>query len=90
MSAATVYLPTDQVRARYGHCSHMWVVRRMKDAGFPSPVYFGRRRFWRESDLEAWEAEQIKRDPPNSAVIAREGGAIMRAVLDRANRRPPN
>jgi predicted DNA-binding transcriptional regulator AlpA len=55
MSAATVYLPTDQVQARYGHCSHMWVVRRMKDAGFPSPVYFGRRRFWRESDLEAWE-----------------------------------
>jgi predicted DNA-binding transcriptional regulator AlpA len=67
MSAATVYLPTDQVQARYGHCSHMWVVRRMKDAGFPSPVYFGRRRFWRESDLEAWEAEQIKREPPSGA-----------------------
>ena len=84
MSAATVYLPTDQVQARYGHCSHMWVIRRMKDAGFPSPVYFGRRRFWRESDLEAWEAEQIRREPPTPQSLPVKGGAIMRG----ANRRP--
>jgi hypothetical protein len=58
-----IYLKTDQVRERYGNCSAMWIERRMKDSGFPSPVYFGVLRFWRTSDLVAWDAEQIKAAP---------------------------
>lgn len=52
------YLNASQVRARYGNCSHMFLIRRMQDSGFPTPTYFGRLRFWRLSDLEAWEQEQ--------------------------------
>lgn len=52
------YLNAGQVRARYGSCSHMFLIRRMQDSGFPAPTYFGRLRFWRLSDLEAWEQKQ--------------------------------
>jgi predicted DNA-binding transcriptional regulator AlpA len=57
------YLKTNQVRERYGNCSAMWIERRMKDSGFPPPVHFGVLRFWRVSDLVAWDAEQIKAAP---------------------------
>ena len=53
------YLSSNQLRARYGGRSHMWVERRLKyDKGFPRPVYFGRLRFWKLSDIEAWERQQ--------------------------------
>jgi predicted DNA-binding transcriptional regulator AlpA len=52
-----VYLRTKQVRARYGSVSHMWVERRLQaDPSFPRPIYFGRLRFWKLSELEKWEA----------------------------------
>jgi predicted DNA-binding transcriptional regulator AlpA len=35
--------------------------------GFPQPVYLGRMRFWRVADLEAWEAEQVRRAQDNAA-----------------------
>jgi predicted DNA-binding transcriptional regulator AlpA len=57
------YLKTNQVRERYGKCSVMWIERRMKDSGFPPPAYFGALRFWRVSDLVAWDAERIKAAP---------------------------
>ena len=53
-----LFLKARQVRARYGDVSHMWLVRRQKDAGFPSPIFFGGIRFWKLSDLERWEADQ--------------------------------
>jgi predicted DNA-binding transcriptional regulator AlpA len=62
-SETETYLKTNQVRARYGNCSAMWIERRMKDSGFPPPVHFGALRFWRVSDLVAWDAEQIKAVP---------------------------
>ena len=58
VSDPTAYLTAGQVRVRYGSCSHMWLIRRMQDSGFPAPTYFGRLRFWRLSDLELWEREQ--------------------------------
>jgi predicted DNA-binding transcriptional regulator AlpA len=58
-----IYLKTNSVRERYGHCSAMWIERRMKDSGFPPPVYFGALRFWRVSDLVEWDTEQIKAAP---------------------------
>jgi predicted DNA-binding transcriptional regulator AlpA len=53
-----LFLKARQVRARYGDVSHMWLVRRQKDAGFPSPTFLGGIRFWKLSDLERWEAGQ--------------------------------
>jgi predicted DNA-binding transcriptional regulator AlpA len=49
------FLTSGQVMARYGGVSHMWIVRRMKTDGFPRPTYFGRLRFWRRTEVEAWE-----------------------------------
>ena len=54
----TLFLKARQVRARYGDVSHMWLVRRQKDAGFPSPTFFGGIRFWKLIDLERWEKDQ--------------------------------
>lgn len=49
-------IPTAQVRARYGNVSHMWVYRRLADdPSFPKPFYICKRRFWKRSDLVAWE-----------------------------------
>jgi hypothetical protein len=53
-----LFLKARQVRARYGDVSHMWLVRRQKDAGFPPPTIFGGIRFWKLSDLERWEKDQ--------------------------------
>jgi hypothetical protein len=53
-----LFLKARQVRARYGDVSHMWLVRRQKDAGFPSPTILGGIRFWKLSDLERWEKDQ--------------------------------
>ena len=53
-----LFLKARQVRARYGDVSHMWLVRRQKDAGFPSPTILGGIRFWKLSDLERWEEDQ--------------------------------
>jgi predicted DNA-binding transcriptional regulator AlpA len=51
------YLSTRQVRTRYGNVSDMWVWRRLRDSAFPKPTFIAGRRFWRLSDLEAWEAK---------------------------------
>jgi predicted DNA-binding transcriptional regulator AlpA len=53
-----LFLRARQVQTRYGGVSHMWLVRRLKDAGFPSPIIFGGIRFWKLSDLERWEKDQ--------------------------------
>jgi predicted DNA-binding transcriptional regulator AlpA len=74
-----VYLKTTQVRRPYGNCSEMWIIRRMKDGGFPTPVYFGHLRFWRESDLREWERRQItapKARPARDMTAARAGKAV--------------
>jgi hypothetical protein len=57
-----VYLKTRQVQRRYGGCSHMFIERRLaNDPTFPRPVFFGRIRFWKLSELERWEAAQAAR-----------------------------
>jgi predicted DNA-binding transcriptional regulator AlpA len=53
-----LFLRARQVQTRYGGVSHMWLVRRQKDGGFPSPIFFGGIRFWKLSDLERWEKDQ--------------------------------
>jgi predicted DNA-binding transcriptional regulator AlpA len=54
-----LFLRTKQVRARYGNVSHMFIERRLaNDPTFPRPVFLGRIRFWKLSELEKWEAAQ--------------------------------
>jgi predicted DNA-binding transcriptional regulator AlpA len=51
------FLPASGVWNRYGVTS-MTLFRWLRDEnlGFPRPVYIGRFRFWRISELEAFEA----------------------------------
>ena len=49
------FLTAAQLMARYGGVSHMWLVRRMANDGFPKAVRFGRLRFWRRTAVEQWE-----------------------------------
>jgi hypothetical protein len=65
-----LFLRARQVQTRYGGVSHMWLVRRQKDAGFPSPTIFGGIRFWKLSDLERWEKDQ-KTAPKIRAITCR-------------------
>lgn len=54
--ANEINLPASNVKARYGGVSDMWIWRRLRDnSNFPSPVDIGGRRFWRLSELVAWE-----------------------------------
>ena len=44
------------VRMRYGGRSDMWLWRRLqKDADFPRPIVIGNKRYWRLSELVAFE-----------------------------------
>jgi predicted DNA-binding transcriptional regulator AlpA len=50
------YLPGPKVAARY-HVTDMSIYRWERDPrlNFPQPIRIGRRKFWDEADLEAWE-----------------------------------
>lgn len=53
---ADKFLTATQTRARYGNVSDMWLWRRLHDGtGFPQPMVLGTRRYWRLSELVAWE-----------------------------------
>ena len=60
-----VFLSAAQVRRRYGDVSDMtlWRWQNHPTMDFPTPTYFGRLRFWRIADLEAWEAQQPGAQP---------------------------
>lgn len=49
-----------RVRRRFGNISDMTLWRWLGDTriAFPRPLYIGQRRYWRLSDLAAWEAKQ--------------------------------
>lgn len=55
-------LTSRQVRERYGNVSDMWIWRRLHEEGgtFPQPLVISRRRFWRLSELVAWENSLTK------------------------------
>ena len=53
------YVTSNQIRQRYGGRSHMWVEHQLKDdPAFPRPTYLGRLRYWKLSELEAWERKR--------------------------------
>jgi predicted DNA-binding transcriptional regulator AlpA len=46
------------VRMRYGGRSDMWLWRRLEnDPDFPRPIRIGRKRYWRLSELLAFEEQ---------------------------------
>jgi len=55
--AGDLFLSSAQVRARYGQVSDMWLYRREKDetSHFPRPIRIQGRKYWRLSDLVAYE-----------------------------------
>ncbi len=55
-TGGAVLLPSRRVLKRYDRCS-MTIERWLKDdrLQFPKPLYIGRNRYWRLSELEAWE-----------------------------------
>jgi predicted DNA-binding transcriptional regulator AlpA len=55
-------MPARKVWERYGVTS-MTIARWLDDEnmGFPRPVYFGRFRYWRTAELEAWERDRPRR-----------------------------
>jgi len=66
------FLTANQVMARYGNVSHMWIVRKQRDEAFPSAVRFGGRlRFFRLSELVAWERSKIAGAPAKPEVKAK-------------------
>ena len=84
MAEQEIYLRSREVRARYGGCSDMWLHRRLNDptSGFPKPVYFGRQRFWRLSDLLAWEAVCETRPPIHARPAHLQGGRAVDAAAN--------
>jgi len=67
-SHQTTYLPAGAVRARYG-VSDMSIWRWLQDEalGFPAPIRINRRRFWKLTELEAWEASRATKETTNAA-----------------------
>jgi predicted DNA-binding transcriptional regulator AlpA len=70
-----IWLPSSATKARY-NASDMWLDRRLKDdSGFPKPVYLGPNRYWRLSELEAWEHDCARRSPERRAKHQRRTSA---------------
>jgi predicted DNA-binding transcriptional regulator AlpA len=57
MATPDKYLTRADLHARYG-VRRGWLERRMRQSNFPRPVRLGgaKLRFWRESEVLAWEA----------------------------------
>jgi hypothetical protein len=54
--AGAVFIGIRQLQERWGGISHMTVERRLRDdPSFPKPRFFGRLRFWKIADVEAYE-----------------------------------
>lgn len=60
--AAEQYLPARQVWERYGVTSmSLWRWLRDADLRFPKPMRIGQFRYWRLSDLVAWEKSRCSK-----------------------------
>jgi predicted DNA-binding transcriptional regulator AlpA len=60
------YYSGPQVLERYGGRSSMWLWRRVKyDPKFPRPILIGKRRFFDEDELDAFD-EASRMEAPNA------------------------
>jgi predicted DNA-binding transcriptional regulator AlpA len=67
--SASKLIPATVVRQTCGDVSDMTLFRWMSDPSktFPKPVYIGRRRYWREVDIAAWQASRPVVNPYEGA-----------------------
>jgi len=73
-----VYINARQLRDRYGGVSHMWIERKLtSDPEFPTPTYFGTRRYWTLAEIEAWERVAAKRSRYTSDGCSDRGGGTV-------------
>ena len=65
MTTSDNFLPGPAVWRRYGVTSmtlHRWLAD--ESLAFPKPVYLGRFRYWRLSELEQWELNSTEGERP--------------------------
>jgi predicted DNA-binding transcriptional regulator AlpA len=55
-----VFLNSNQIRQRYG-VTEMGLWRWMKEEKFPTPMTIGNRRYWKLSDIQAFEIRQTSK-----------------------------
>ena len=69
---ADVFLSARDVKRRYGNVSDMWLYRREheENSDFPKPLRICGRRYWRASDLSAWEASRTEKQGASDASAA--------------------
>ncbi|TAU26214.1 DNA-binding protein [Rhizobium ruizarguesonis] len=61
MQAVQAYLTRPQVRARYQISEMtMWRWEQNLDLKFPKPMVVGRRKYFKEEELTAWERDRAK------------------------------
>jgi predicted DNA-binding transcriptional regulator AlpA len=59
-----LFLKMRQFRERWS-CSHMFVEDQLhRDPSFPKPIYLGRDRAWRLSEIERWEDARPRTGKP--------------------------
>lgn len=69
-NAEAVYVTARQLRHRYGGVSHMWIERRLAAGNFPTPIYFGRLRYWRLDEIEAFERRAARESKGRATAAA--------------------
>jgi len=57
-SADPAVWTSGQVRAFLGGVSHMWLLRRTRDSGFPKPTKIRRRNYWSVAAVRRWLEQQ--------------------------------
>ncbi len=77
------YLPGPKVATRYD-VTDMSIYRWERDPrlNFPAPIRIGRRKFWDEDELEAWERARPRQMLAEAAVKVRAAQAKDRAARD--------
>jgi predicted DNA-binding transcriptional regulator AlpA len=62
METDDILVREPDVRKSFGGVSSMWIYRRLADdPTFPKPLYISKRRFWKRSELVAWERGVVAR-----------------------------
>jgi predicted DNA-binding transcriptional regulator AlpA len=78
-----VYLPSSAVRIRYSVSDMtLWRWLRNTELGFPAPLRINGRRFWRLTELEAWEASRSVEGKASSLKQASAEGEPARQRLE--------
>lgn len=68
--AKEVFITAPQLYERWA-CSHMLIVARLRDdPDFPKPIYFGRHRRWKLSEIESYERVLATRPKPTKRTKA--------------------